>query len=265
MSCSNNLFHGDTYDTPEGTRRFLLDRLLLGNRFYFYLRNFFTFYKTGKCGRKNKLDQFNQVRFSNENVRLVEGCGGRIHLRGLDNLRKVEGRPVLLMGNHMSLLETALFHAIVRPHLDFTFVIKESLLKVPYFGDIMRSLDAISVGRSNPRDDLKEVLSKGKQLLQNGRSIILFPQATRSENFVPENFNTIGIKLARSAKVEVIPFVLKTDFLGNGKIFRDFGPIRRDREIYFEFGEPLTITGSGKEEHQKIIEFTIKKLKEWSH
>lgn len=108
---------------------------------------------------------------------------------------------MVLIGNHMSLLETALFHAVAREYLDFTFVIKQSLLTVPFFRDIMRSLGAIPVGRENPRDDLRAVLGDGKKVLESGRSIIIFPQSTRSETFDAAKFNSIGIKLAKSAGV----------------------------------------------------------------
>jgi 1-acyl-sn-glycerol-3-phosphate acyltransferase len=138
----------------------------------------------------------------------------------------------------MSSLETALFHAIARPRIDFTFVIKRSLFSVPYFGDIMRALKAIPVDRENPRDDFKTIMHGGKALLESGRSLILFPQATRNEKFMPENFNSSGVKLARAANMKIIPFALKTDFLGNGRIFA-LGPIRRNRHIHFEFGARL--------------------------
>ncbi|MDD3119351.1 MAG: lysophospholipid acyltransferase family protein [Victivallales bacterium] len=260
-----NLFPGDCYDTPPSSRRDFIDKYLsLGTRWSFYLRNFFIFSRSGECGRKGLLDGEHQVFYSNMNIRLVEKCGGKIHLRGLDNLGRIDG-PAMLIGNHMSLLETALFHAIARPRRDFTFVIKESLLRVPFFGNIMRALDAIAVGRENPRDDLRIVLSRGKEILKSGRSIILFPQSTRTVEFDPKKFNTIGIKLARSAGVPIIPFALKTDFLGNGKWLRDMGPIYRNKEIYFEFGEPIHIVGDGKKEHQQIIEFIQQRLRTWNH
>ncbi len=259
-----NLFPLDSYDTPEESKRGWMDKLVLGNRFHFFLRNYLIFMKTGICARRGKLDQERQIYFSNQNIRLVEAVGGKIHLRGLDHLRALEGRSVILMGNHMSSLETAVFHAIVRPYLDFTFVIKESLLSVPFFGDVMRALEAIPVGRNNPRDDFKTVLTKGKELLGRGKSIILFPQATRSAVFEEANFNSIGIKLARAAGVEVVPFVLKTDFIGEGPgCFKDFGKIHREREIHFDFFPAMPITGTGREEHQKIIELTVNRLKEW--
>ena len=263
MEHGQYLFAGDAYDTPESMRKSMLYRLSLGSRWYFYLNNFGIFARTGRCGRHGRLDKERQIYYSNKNFRLVEKCGGRIHLRGLENLRDVSGEPVVLIGNHMSLLETALFHAVAREYLDFTFVIKQSLLTVPFFRDIMRSLGAIPVGRENPRDDLRAVLGDGKKVLESGRSIIIFPQSTRSETFDAAKFNSIGIKLAKSAGVRVLPFALKTDFLGNGKYLRDMGPVRPKRGVYFEFAPARAVEGNGQVLQQEIIGFIQSRLASW--
>ena len=263
MEHGQYLFAGDAYDTPESMRKSMLYRLSLGSRWYFYLNNFGIFARTGRCGRRGRLDKERQIYYSNKNFRLVEKCGGRIHLRGLENLRDVSGEPVVLIGNHMSLLETALFHAVAREYLDFTFVIKQSLLTVPFFRDIMRSLGAIPVGRENPRDDLRAVLGDGKKVLESGRSIIIFPQSTRSETFDAAKFNSIGIKLAKSAGVRVLPFALKTDFLGNGKYLRDMGPVRPKRGDYIEFAPARAVEGNGQALQQEIIGFIQSRLASW--
>ncbi len=263
MEADNNLFRGDTYDTPEHTPHAWGDNLLLRSRYYFYWKNFDIFRRTGLCARRGRLDSYNQIEFSNGNARLLEAVGGKLHLRGLDHLRELRNQPVVVVANHMSLLETALLHAIARPHIDFTFVIKKSLFNVPWFGDIMRSLEAIAVERLNPRDDFKAVLTEGKERLARGKSVILFPQATRSETFMPEHFNTIGVKLAKAAGVPVLPLALKTDFLGNGKLIRDMGPVHRRREVYFEFAAPETVTGTGRDLHEKIIAFIENRLDGW--
>lgn len=263
MEHGQYLFAGDAYDTPESMRKSMLYRLSLGSRWYFYLNNFGIFARTGRCGRRGRLDKERQIYYSNKNFRLVEKCGGRIHLRGLENLRDVSGEPVVLIGNHMSLLETALFHAVAREYLDFTFVIKQSLLTVPFLRDIMRSLGAIPVGRENPRDDLRAVLGDGKKVLESGRSIIIFPQSTRSETFDAAKFNSIGIKLAKSAGVRVLPFALKTDFLGNGKYLRDMGPVRPKRGVYFEFAPARAVEGNGQVLQQEIIGFIQSRLASW--
>ncbi|MBQ9777209.1 MAG: 1-acyl-sn-glycerol-3-phosphate acyltransferase [Lentisphaeria bacterium] len=257
------LFRGDSYDTPADNKASWVYRMMLNSRWYFYFNNFRIFFNTGRCGKRGELDQINQIVYSNQNLKLIEKCGGQIHLRGLDNLRSLNGQPVVLIGNHMSLLETAVFHSVIRGILDFTFVIKKQLLEIPFFKEIMIALEAIPVGRDNPREDLRAVMNEGKRLLSEGRSIIIFPQSTRSEEFNPEKFNSIGIKLAKNAGVPVVPFALKTDFLGNGKVFRDMGPVRPGRQVWFEFAAPINVEGNGQAAQQEIIEFIQSRLAEW--
>ena len=250
------LFEGmDSYDTPAGVKRSWIYNLMLRSRWYFYFYNFGIFIRSGLAGKKGKLDKEAQIRLSSENVGLIERMGGSVHIRGLENIRKCAGKPAVLIGNHMSLLETAMMHALVREHLDISFVVKKSLLDVPIFRHILKSLHAIPVSRTNPREDLKAVLTEGKKMLEAGCTMIVFPQSTRSAVFDPEQFNSIGIKLAKSAGVPVIPMALKTDFLSNGKICRDLGPVHPKKAVHFEFGEPLMIEGNGQQQHQAVIDF----------
>ncbi len=120
------------------------------------------------------------------------------------------------------------------------------------------------MGRSNPRADLVTVLEGGEARLAAGRSIIVFPQSTRTPVFDPAHFNTIGIKLAKRAGVPVIPIALKTDAWGNGQLLKDFGPVDVRKTIHFEFGEPMRIEGAGKAEHQRITDFIIDRLGSWN-
>lgn len=258
-----NPFPGDSYDTPENTPRSILDYALLGCRASFYIRNFYVFWQSGREAKSGNFPQNRQTLLSLKNFRIVESCGGRFHLRGLENLNKTKG-PAVIISNHMSLLETAVLHAFVRPRVDFCFVIKQSLFDVPFFGDIMRHLDCIAVGRQSPRDDFKMVMEEGKKRIESGRSIVIFPQSTRSAIFSPSQFNTIGIKLAKHAGAPIIPLALRTDFLQNGKYLKDLGPIKRDRPICFEFGEPIMeVSGSGKAEHAMIVDFIKGRLTSW--
>jgi len=194
--------------------------------------------------------------------KLIEGCGGRFHITGLENLHKCQG-PIVFISNHMSTLETMVFPCIIAPHMNVTFVVKESLVKHPFFGPIMRSRNPVVVSRSNSREDFQIVMKMGQKLLSEGTSIIIFPQSTRTVEFIPKEFNTLGVKLARTAKVQVIPIAIKTDFWGNDKYLKDFGPINRSKPIHMAFGEPLSIEGTGKEENELIIEFISSHLAKW--
>lgn len=259
---TNYMFYNvDSYDTPENHPVSIWYRIF--RKWYFYWINFAVFITCGKLGKKGKLDKFGQIEQSNRNFKLVEDCGGKIHLRGLEHLRALNGRPCVLVANHMSLLETAMIHSVAREYVDFSFVVKQRLMELPYFKDLLTALDAIAVGRSNPREDLKIVLSEGKRILQGGRSIIIFPQSTRSDIIDPEHFNSIGMKLAKSAGVPVLPFALKTDFTKVGKIVRDMGPICPEHEVWYEFFPAMEVEGNGHEQHLKIVELINSRVEAW--
>jgi 1-acyl-sn-glycerol-3-phosphate acyltransferase len=152
---------------------------------------------------------------------------------------------------------------LIQPLRNVTFVVKESLVKHPLFGDVMRSRNPIVVGRTDPRKDLEAVMNGGMELLAKGISIVIFPQSTRNVIFKPEEFNSLGVKLAKKAGVQVVPVALKTDFWGNGILIKEIGPLDSSKTIYFRFGEPFKVTGTGKEENQKIIDFIQSSLNEW--
>jgi 1-acyl-sn-glycerol-3-phosphate acyltransferase len=129
----------------------------------------------------------------------------------------------------------------------------------------MRSRDPIVVGRTDPRKDFEEVMTKGPELISKGTSIIIFPQSTRSLVFKPEEFNSLGVKLARKAGVNVVPVALKTDFWGPGKIIKELGPLDSKKPIWFRFGESFPVKTNGKEENQRIVDFIQTSLDEWEH
>ncbi|MBF0318029.1 MAG: 1-acyl-sn-glycerol-3-phosphate acyltransferase [Nitrospirae bacterium] len=192
----------------------------------------------------------------------LEAAGVRFDICGLDNVMNLKG-PCVIIGNHMSVLETLAMPAIIGGYKDITFVIKKELATYPVFRHLLMSMNPIVVSRSNPREDLTAVLTKGCELLASGRSLVIFPQSSRSVDFDPKVFNTIGIKLAIRANVPVIPLALKTDAWGNGKQIKDFGVIDPGKTVYLAFGQPMYIKNRGIEQHQCIIEFITEKLKQW--
>jgi 1-acyl-sn-glycerol-3-phosphate acyltransferase len=202
------------------------------------------------------------VASSLETLRALEEIGAVIEINGVDHFGDLD-TPCVFIGNHMSTLETMVLPAIISQFRDSTFVVKQSLVDYPVFKHIMRSRDPITVGRTNPRDDLKAVFEGGEERLKAGRSIVIFPQTTRTEVFDPVQFNTIGIKLAKRAGVPVVPLALKTDAWGNGKYLKDYGKVDVSKKVHFEFGKPMTITSRGDAEHQQIIDFISGRLKEW--
>lgn len=198
-----------------------------------------------------------------EVLRALEAAGMRIDVRGLGHLNSLEG-PAVIIGNHMSMMETLLLPSMIGPVKPATFVVKESLLDYPVFKHIMRARKPVAVTRTNPRQDLKTVLNDGKERLGSGISIIVFPQTTRAHVFDPTQMTTIGVKLAKKARVPVVPLALKTDGWQNGRTVKDFGRLDRKKVSYFAFGEPFLVDGKGDREHKKVNKFIETHLNNWS-
>ncbi len=193
----------------------------------------------------------------------LEEAGVHFSFSGLEHVERLE-EPCVFIGNHMSMMETLILPSILQPIREITFVIKESLLHYPVFKHIMRSCNPIAVTREHPREDLKRVMAGGKERLVEGVSIVVFPQTTRSGIFDSKQFSSIGIKLAKKAKVPVVPMAVKTDAWENGKYLKDFGPLNASKKVHISFGEPLKIQGKGTEEHQEVIQFIKEKLRKWN-
>ncbi len=257
----NPYFPHDTYDTPPDTPRRLLDRLALGSRLYLHGHFIWEIIKARWLVAQGKYDRAAWAETAYAIFKMAEGSGGRFHINGLDNIRNLTD-PVVFVSNHMSSLEGNIFGCLLPLPQDINFVVKESLTRYPVFGPVIGARDPITVGRANPREDLQKVLVEGVQKLQNGRSILLFPQHTRTATFIPAEFNSLGIKLAKRAGVSVVPIAVKTDFLINGRYLRDFGPLDRSKQIYLTFGRPFSVENS-KEAHHQVLEFIQHHLGQW--
>lgn len=192
----------------------------------------------------------------------MEKVGVCIEISGIENIVEVNG-PVVIIGNHMSMMETLLLPVMVQPIKPVTFVVKEKLLSYPVFKHIMLSRNPIAVTRTNPRQDLKTVLTEGLERLKKDISIIVFPQTTRSHLFDAKQMSSIGVKLAKKAGVPIIPLALKTDCWQNGKNIKDFGKLDVTKKAHFAFGEPIIVGGKGDTEHLAVNTFIAQKLQDW--
>lgn len=256
-----NPFSGDRYETPPGVPISLFARLLGWTRlpFYWYV------YEAVQRGRRLSLaGAFDDAAFiarSVETVRAVERCGGRLIVDGLQHLSATP-EPVVLVGNHMSFLETFALPSMVIPRRPLSFVVKDTLLRHPAMAAILSTQRPIAMTRTNPRADLKTMMREGLERLQSGRSVCVFPQSTRSAEFVEAKFNSIGAKLAERAGRPVIPIAVRTDFIGNGVLVKDLGPICRDRVVRFTFGPPIAVADA-KDAHRQVVAFIVANLTAW--
>lgn len=253
---------GLEYRTGGGGGWFRFEPLGGLRSFCFHVRVLMVYMSARRMIKDGDLSLDSYADRSYASMKAAEGAGGVVEVGGLEHVAGVSG-PVVFVGNHMSTLETLLLPGLILPFKEVAFVVKQSLLDYPVFGKIMRAVKQIAVARVNPRDDLKEVLTQGEAMLKAGVSVVIFPQATRSVEFDVAEFNTLGVKLAARAGVPLVPLALKTDFMGNGRVFKDLGYVDHRKTIHFEFGAPMDVKGNGREAHEAVLAFISSRLRQW--
>ncbi len=250
------------YHTPAGRRRamkyrFLPCRTLLFN--WEILTQ--VVLPARRAGMRGEYLPPQLVRSSMRVMDAVEKTGVKIHISGLDVLRNLQG-PVVFAGNHMSTLETFLMPGIIVPFRPLCFIVK-SALNQGFFGPVLSRLEAIGVERSDPRADLKAVLEQGQEKLGRGISVFVYPQSTRSLVFNEKKFNSLAEKLARRSNVPLVPVACRTDFYSPGRVIREMGRLRPERDLFFAFGQPLPTDLPAKERQQQLVHFLKTHLHEW--
>ena len=259
---NKNYINTNSYHTDDNYPRAFFDKMSMGTSAYFEARFLAQLVRNRQLAIAGKFDRQAWASGSMDVFRLIEECGGRFHIKGLDNITKTN-QPVVFISNHMSMLESMIFPGLIAPKREVTFVVKQSLVNHPLFGPVMRARKPITVERQDPIADFKKVMTDGVENLSKNISVVIFPQSHRMVEFDPRQFNKMGIKLAKQAKAHIVPVAIKTDFWKNGSLFKDIGGIDRKLPIHIQFGQPFTIEGPDKKEHQMVVDFIIDHLNKW--
>lgn len=250
------------YESPSKPRRTRAERWFWRSNTWYYLQLVAIVREAAGIARRgvydNRMFGLSSLRF----LRLLEACGGKVRIEGVNEVSP-SACPVVFASNHMSLLETILLPCILLSHGSLSNVVKESLLSYPFLGTVLRTHEPICVTRRNPREDLKQVLVQGTRVLQGGRSVLVFPQATRTPYVSPRQFNSLAVKLAARAGVPVVPLALKTDWHGIGRVLKDIGPLHRDRVVHVKMGAPRNAADDPRSAQNDVIHFIVGNVRAW--
>ncbi|MBO1923172.1 lysophospholipid acyltransferase family protein [Thiomicrorhabdus sp. 6S3-12] len=125
-------------------------------------------------------------------------CGIRSRVHGLDQVD--HEKPGLILARHESAWETLKFQTIFPRQ---AYVLKQELLKIPFFGWGMALLHPIAIDRGAGRKALKQILTEGQQRLDGGNWVVIFPEGTRMPPNELGKINIGGSMLAKQAQVPI--------------------------------------------------------------
>lgn len=126
-------------------------------------------------------------------------CNIRYEVRGRENMPST---PSIILSKHQSAFETIAFQQIFPPQ---TWVMKRSLLLVPFLGWGLAMLRPIAIDREAGRAALKQVTEQGRDRLQRGFWIVIFPEGTRVAPGKVGRYGIGGAWLATHTGTTVVP------------------------------------------------------------
>lgn len=156
--------------------------------------------------------------------------------------------PIIFMCNHQSNFDIlALFSAIPR---QFAWIAKEELFRIPVFGHSMGRAGYIPLDRSDGRRALKS-MEAAAQTIRSGRSVIIFPEGTRTSDGQLLPFKQGGFLLAVKAGVRVVPVTVS----GSMEVNPPKRLLLRRGEIRVRFGDPVEpAAGRGTKQRETLME-----------
>lgn len=160
-------------------------------------------------------------------------CGLGFEVQGVEHLPQ---GPAVVLSNHQSTWETIAIRTLLP--LQQAWVLKQELLRIPFYGWALARLRPIAIDRDAGRRAIRRLLSDGKAHLANGRWVVVFPEGTRVPVDGHHRFSAGGAMLAEQAGVPVVPMA------HNAGVFWPRHSLRKyPGRILLRVGPPINVAG----------------------
>lgn len=157
-------------------------------------------------------------------------------LHGLENV--TPGQPFVLVANHVSWFD--IFAIAAKLPVDYHFVAKKELEKIPVFGLAWRAAGHISIDRGNRESAARSLRQAGLQMREQKSVVVIFAEGTRSRTGRLLPFKKGAFVLAAETGIPIIPTIVT----GSYDIMRPDTFIVRPATIHVYFEPPVPAVGA---------------------
>lgn len=130
---------------------------------------------------------------------LAISCGVRHRVYGQEH---IPAGPAIIFCKHQSTWETLALQKIFPPQV---WVLKQELLRVPFFGWALALIEPIAINRKAGRKAIDQLTQQGTARLQKGRWVVVFPEGTRVAPGQKGRYRIGGAVLAEQSGYPVVP------------------------------------------------------------
>lgn len=134
---------------------------------------------------------------------ILFASGIKVSVKGFSNLDPES--PCIYMANHMSNFDIPVLQAYLA--VQFRWLAKAELFKIPLFGQAIKRAGYISIDRSDRNAAIKS-LNTALKMVKAGMSVLIFPEGTRSHDNTIRPFKKGGFILAMNTGVPIVPVII---------------------------------------------------------
>lgn len=174
---------------------------------------------------------------------LARICRIEYRVTGLEN---VPDGPSVILCKHQSSWETLALQSVFPPQV---WVLKRELLWLPFFGWGLACLNPIAIDRKAGKKALQQVIDQGKQRLDSGKCVVVFPEGTRVPLGQMGRFGIGGARLATESGYPAVPVAHDA-----GKVWPRHGFIKYPGMINMVVGKPIITEGKTATQVNRILQ-----------
>ena len=171
----------------------------------------------------------------------------RTEIKNKDKICK--GKSYIIISNHQSMYD--IIALVTTLGIQYRWIIKKELLKIPVFGYALYASRNIFIDRSNTASAI-ESINKGFERLPEGVSVMVFAEGTRSPDGQIQEFKKGGFITAIRRKIPILPVTVN----GSRRILPKKSLAMKPGKIQIVVGDPIDVTGYTIDTVQDLIDKT---------
>jgi 1-acyl-sn-glycerol-3-phosphate acyltransferase len=175
----------------------------------------------------------------------------KVEVIGKENI--LHSKPQIFMANHQSDFDIL----IVLGHIpgQFRWIAKKELFNIPIFGAAMKNAGYIEIDRHN-REKAMQSLDEAALRIREGKSVMTFPEGTRSPDGEIKQFKQGTFHLAIKSGVPIIP----VSIVGSGRIMPKRSLTVTPGRVKLVIGKPIDVKSYNIENRHELIQKVRKEI-----
>jgi 1-acyl-sn-glycerol-3-phosphate acyltransferase len=175
-------------------------------------------------------------------------AGVRVNIHNMDLISP--DQSYIYAANHQSAFDILVL--LGKLNVQFRWLAKDTLFKIPLFGWAMKRTGYIPINRSNPKQAYQSLLQAAKKV-NEGTSVVIFPEGTRQDTETLGEFKKGGFILALKSKKPIVPVGIQ----GSARVKHKKGLKITPGIIQVVIGKPIPTEGY----HTKDAEILMVKVR----